>query len=740
MLTTLLLNLALALPAFEGDLLTLTDVARVRQITEVVALPDGAGAIYSLRTIHGDVADRDADVGYRTHLWRYDAATGAAYALSSGERTAGDPAISPDGTTLAFVRGGDAGREGEGRPQVWLLRLDRAGEARQLTEFEDGASSPQWFPDGAALLVNSSVGVGDLEGLPPFDSERPGRTPVERSEEDEELEEASDAVAPDATLDDLRDFLATGADAADPTVAYDLDFQGELGLAGEGRRSHLWRVDLATGAATELTRGWRSHGGAQLSPDGKHVVFAGPPPSDEHPDRIERSALWRLELAAEAEPRLLFDDEGWSAGSPRWSLDGEGLWFTVTDRSQPTFGQVELAHMPSDGAWERVLPELDRHVQGLTVVDDGGSEAVLFRCPSEGRVRVMRYALGDTAASPLLQIDGAVTGFDFEDGALFAAATTAADPSALLRLERASGRIEARGTDGEGFAGATSNSFVQTVARPNAWVDGLELPATQWRWTEAPDGTHVQYWVIPPAGLEPGRSAPVVLSLHGGPMVMWGPGSLSMWHEWHWLSANGYGVVYPNQRGSNGYGRAFQRANYRNWGAGPASDALAAFDAAADEFDWIDTDRAVVTGGSYAGYLTAWIVGHDDRFDAAVAQRGVYDLTTFFGEGNAWRLVPYHFGGYPWEPEVREILMRESPFTYVDRITTPLLIMHASQDLRTGVSQSEMLYRALKVLERPVEYVRYPDAGHDLSRTGDPHQRMDRLGRILEFFERYVTH
>ena len=132
------------------------------------------------------------------------------------------------------------------------------------------------------------------------------------------------------------------------------------------------------------------------------------------------------------------------------------------------------------------------------------------------------------------------------------------------------------------------------------------------------------------------------------------------------------------------------------------------------------------------------IVAHDQRFKAAVAQRGVYDLQTFFGEGNAWRLVQYTMGGWPFDPRYRQIIERNSPFTYVQRMRTPLLIIHASRDLRAGVVGSEMLYRALKALERPVEYVRYPDAGHDLSRSGDPRHRMDRLNRIVEFFERHV--
>ena len=152
----------------------------------------------------------------------------------------------------------------------------------------------------------------------------------------------------------------------------------------------------------------------------------------------------------------------------------------------------------------------------------------------------------------------------------------------------------------------------------------------------------------------------------------------------------------------------------------------------------VDKDRLFLTGGSYAGYLTAWMIGHDQRFKAASAQRGVYDLSTFYGEANAWPLVPEEFGGYPWEPETRKVLDEESPITYVANIHTPFLIIHGSQDFRTGFAQSEMLFRSLKQLNRPVEYVRYPAIGHELTRSGPPLQRMDHMLRIIEFFERYA--
>src|SRR5260370_32610707 len=172
-------------------------------------------------------------------------------------------------------------------------------------------------------------------------------------------------------------------------------------------------------------------------------------------------------------------------------------------------------------------------------------------------------------------------------------------------------------------------------------------------------------------------------------------------------------------------------------GESHSTDGVAVHEETQKNNTMVDKARLFLTGGSYAGYLTAWMIGHDQRFKAASAQRGVYDLSTFYGEANAWSLVPEEFGGYPWEPETRKLLDEESPITYVTNIRTPFLIIHGSQDFRTGYSQSEMLFRSLKQLGRPVEYIRYPGIGHELTRSGPPLQRMVHMLRIIEFFERY---
>lgn len=250
-------------------------------------------------------------------------------------------------------------------------------------------------------------------------------------------------------------------------------------------------------------------------------------------------------------------------------------------------------------------------------------------------------------------------------------------------------------------------------------------------------GMEVEYWVMKPKNFQAQQKYPLLLEIHSGPSAMWGPGEAGMWHEFQYFCSQGYGVVYSNPRGSGGYGNDFLRANIGDWGAGPTKDVLTALDKTVEE-GWADTSRMVVSGGSYAGYLVNWIVGHDQRFKAACSQRGVYDLNTFFGEGNAWRLVPNYFGGYPWEKEVKALLDRESPLSYVENIHTPYIIFHGENDLRTGVIQSEMLYKSLKVLGRPVEYVRHPGATHEITRSGDNRQRIDQMLRTYEFFERYI--
>ncbi len=700
----------------QGEPIVATDLLKLRTVGDVEIAPNGAFAVYTVRSIH---EKEDGDYEYRTHLWRVDLRGDAnPRALTTGKRTGSSPAISPDGRLLAFVRQGE---EEDAKPQVWLLPLDAPGEARQVTELEHGATSPVWRPDGGALLVTSAIPFSKIDGTPEWNMERPKRAwkdvePAEDAKNGESKADESAKPRPDGDRESVRQWLAQNASKENPVVINRLDFQGEQSLAKEMAFAHLFIVNVETGEAEQLTDGFVSHRQATWSPDGSLIAFTDTPRTTTHPDRYTRAQVYVID-ADGSNVRAVVGDEAMTVSSPKFLPDGSGLLVQWRQTDQMWYRQMKLAEVSLDGDFfRRLAPEWGSHVGGVAVEGDGD---VWFTSRWHGAFPLK--ALGDDGAIARSWFDsgaGAHT-MDAEANVVVAAVTTPEHPVRLIAIDQRTGRE-------------------RVLHDLNEWTAEKTLSMPTEAWISRPDGERVQYWVMPPANGEAGQAHPTVLEIHGGPSAMWGPGELTMWHEFQLLAAWGYGVVYSNPRGSSGYGYEFQRANHENWGEGPTGDVLAALDDASESTPWINDDRLFVTGGSYAGYLTAWIIAHDHRFKAAVAQRGVYDLETFFGEGNAWRLVPWAFGGYPWEQAPRIELESESPFTFVDRIRTPLLIMHASQDLRTGVTQSEMMYRALKVQQKPVEYVRYPGAGHDLSRGGDPKQRMDRLMRIVEFFERYA--
>jgi dipeptidyl aminopeptidase/acylaminoacyl peptidase len=264
-------------------------------------------------------------------------------------------------------------------------------------------------------------------------------------------------------------------------------------------------------------------------------------------------------------------------------------------------------------------------------------------------------------------------------------------------------------------------------------LDGKLVMPVEGIWYPAPDGVEIQGWLIKPPNFDPDKTYPLVVEIHGGPHAMWGPSTKSMWHEWQALAARGYVVFYCNPRGSHGYGYAFADAIHGHWGDADMPDILAGVDYVTS-LGFIDSARMAVTGGSYGGFMTSWIIGHDQRFAAAVSQRGVYHLSAFFGYTDVPELIEGEFDGRPWESY--EQLWQHSPLAYVEQIRTPLMIIHSEQDFRVPIPEAENLFLALRWLKREVEFVRYPREGHELSRSGEPRHRVDRLNRIIDWFDK----
>jgi dipeptidyl aminopeptidase/acylaminoacyl peptidase len=247
-------------------------------------------------------------------------------------------------------------------------------------------------------------------------------------------------------------------------------------------------------------------------------------------------------------------------------------------------------------------------------------------------------------------------------------------------------------------------------------------------------GYTLDCWVIKPFGYAPGQRYPALLNIHGGPHTQYGH---TFFDEFQVYAGAGYAVIYTNPRGSQGYGEAFTRAVHGDWGGGDFADVMAGVDEALRQCHFIDPERLGVMGGSYGGFLTSWIVGHTQRFKAACSERAVNSVATLFGTSDIGvSFLEAQSGALPWEN--LQWYVEHSPLTYAQHITTPLLILHAEDDLRCPMEQAEQLFAVLKRLRQEVLFVRFPDENHEMSRAGKPRHRLERYRYLLDWFARYL--
>jgi dipeptidyl aminopeptidase/acylaminoacyl peptidase len=253
-------------------------------------------------------------------------------------------------------------------------------------------------------------------------------------------------------------------------------------------------------------------------------------------------------------------------------------------------------------------------------------------------------------------------------------------------------------------------------------------------WYTGRDGNDLQGWILTPPDFDPNKTYPAILEIHGGPLAQYG---FAFMFEFFYLTAHDYVVFFTNPRGGQGYGAAHAQAIYDDWGNADYADAMAWTDYV-EKLPYIDETRLGVTGGSYGGFMTNWIIGHTDRFKAAVTQRSVSNFISMLGSSDLhdrWRNL---FGaqGYPWDDF--DNYWRQSPLKYFGNVKTPTLVIHSEQDLRCNIEQGEQVFVALKVLGVETELVRFPEESHGLSRGGRTDRRIARLNHILRWFDKYL--
>ena len=682
-----------------------TDMLKIKTIGKPQISPDGLHVLFSIMEIKDDV-DKKGDFTYVTQLYLGEMKSKSYRALTSGKYSISSPSWSPDGNSILFSR--DMGN----KTQAYIMKLN-GGEPMALTSSSKGVMNPVWSNDGQFVFYQERKSMKEylLDSLNNPSKLIPSWN-IEKPKLDANVYSKSSKSNPNGSLNEVRAYLYQNEKDKKAKVINRLNFQEETTTTGEFPINLLFKIAVNGSSKPVLINNpyelW-----AEWIETPKGIIAIIPVDSVTHPDRVLDYKIVLYNRLANHYSTLI-EKKGFGYSSINLSPDGNWITYVETSTSIVRNGTLKILNLNN---FDTIEVPMDRVVTQIKWSEN--SESIYFTAQDRGGAPFFVYNIKAKKVKQITsEVDG-ILGFDVKDGNLIYSKTCINNPSELY-VNDLEGKLESIFTN--------ENS---------TWLVGKSISKPIKKSFINNKGQRVEYWLMKPMNYQTGNQYPLVVDIHGGPSAMWGTGEASMWHEFQYYASKGLGVVYGNPRGSGGYGSNFLAANVKDWGAGPMADIMKMTDLAVNE-GWVDTTQLAVTGGSYAGYLVTWMLGHTNRFKVACSQRGVYELSTFFGEGNAWRLNPRYFGGYPWEKATRVILDRESPMTYVQNIRTPLIIFHGENDLRTGVIGSEMLYKSLKILGRDVEYVRHPEASHEITRAGNNRQRIDQMLRTYEFFSRYL--
>lgn len=689
----------------QKESIQLSDLLKIQTLSKPIWSKDGKQLLFGLQKIEADPVKK-GEYQYVQQVYRWTAGE-LPQALTQGKSTA--PQWSSDGKGIGFLRSVD------GKMQVHYMSLS-GGEAQAISQANENVEQYRFSADGKTLYYSVSKELMAIyadtllnpKGLAPsFDLEKAQWAfpdMVKKAKPN-----------PDGNLAEIRAYLRANEQDQKAKVIHQLDFQEETQTSSSLKLTVLYRQALEPGAkAVAITPLYALWSQWELSSDEKGIYAIDQDLQSQHPDRNQLRRLIYFDLN-QSRVQVLQSEKQMAISGFQLSPSAKAMVFSKQGVGEVAYPQWYFWDLESKSSPERI--PVDGAVQSWDWEEAQGR--LYFNVQQQGGVPIMAYDLKSKQVKTIKQdAKGGYLNFDVHGNQMAVVHTQISNPNEL-----------------EVFLDDRL-SFVSTFNA--SWLKNKSLVDVQERRFKNSLGQEIQYWTMEPLNRQPGQRYPLLLEIHGGPTAMWGPGELSMWHEFQYFAAKGIGVVYSNPRGSGGYGTSFMASNKKDWGNGPMQDVIKALELAS-QATWVDQKQLLLTGGSYAGYLVAYILGHDQRFLAACAQRGVYELTTFMGEGNAWRLIPNYFGSYPWEPNTKALLDQSSPLSYVQNIQTPLIIFHGENDLRTGVIQSEMLYKSLKILQRPVEYVRHPGASHEITRSGDNRQRMDQMLRTYEFFMRYLN-
>ena len=665
--------------------------------------PDGSAVAFVKVTVN---EKKDA---YNTSIWIVSTATSESRQLTNGIRDS-SPRWSPDGKYLVFVRAA----EKDGRPepaQLFMLAM-AGGESFQFTTLPRGAGQPQWSPDGKTIAFLNSANAAELAKMkdkPATGSApSPSPSPAKPDERESDVRVITRAVyrangagyldtkhpqhiwvvtAPHNGDEKVTPRQLTSGRFDDGGVTWAKD-NSTIYFTSDQRdesyydlpKTDIYSIAPAGGQPAKLTSFDMGAGNFALSPNGKQLAFVGS--SNQPVKSYSQPDLWVMDVAPNAQPRNLTKDFDYDVSS------GVG-----GDNTAPRGGGGNPLVWTADG------------------------RGILTVYAKEGKANVGEFDVATGKETDRTQGDHAIVSF-----------RAVPDASKFVYLISTPTRIgdlfwvERQGRDAKPLTHMNEELFSK-----------LNLTEPEAIWYQSFDGKRVQAWIQKPPDFDPNKKYPLILNIHGGPHSAYG---FVFDHEFQWMAAKGYVVLYPNPRGSTSYGQDFGNIIQYHYPGDDYKDLMAGVDEVIKR-GYIDTTKLGVTGGSGGGLLTNWTIGQTSRFAAAVSQRDIANWADWWYTADFTLFQATWFKAPPFDDP--EDYKARSPLTYIKNVKTPLMLILGETDYRTPpTSGGEEMFRALKYRKIPTVMVRFPNESHELSRSGQPWHRIERLQHIVGWFDRWL--
>ncbi len=648
-----------------------SDVNALINVAQPAVSPDGSTIAFVVTRVD------EEENSYRSQIWLTPADGSAPpRPFTSGEHRDANPTWSPDGSLLAFTAERSDGDKT--RATIRIVPVNTGGEVVTVATLKEGAESLQWSPDGRFIAFAARTRAER------YDDDDPKKQPPRRITR---LFSRLDSHG--FTFDRPKHVYVVPADGSEPPRNLtDGEFEfgqptwapdsATLMVAGAGHETwdldlmtDVYAIDVADGERRTVTKTAGNYEAPSVSPDGTRVAFLGTDDAETYPRNTHVGII------------------GFNGGEHSWIS-------TALDRTFAPFPGVQPPHWLDDST--------------LLVTAEDRGDVHLYRVPADG----------GGAPHGLWTGTGCVTGFDERAGTLAFTLSTPTRPGELYVMR-----------DGEPHR--LTDLTAAFAARAEL------LPYEHFTFTSADGTVEIDGWILRPAGFDPSGTYPALVNVHGGPFTQY---ANRFFDEFQIQARAGYVVLWCNPRGSSGREESFGRATCgppiggTGWGSVDYDDIMSLVDHATTQYTFIDRDRLGILGGSYGGYMTTWAIGHTDRFKAACSERAANNLLSLEWASDAATAFRGFIGAN--HLDAPELYQEMSPIAHVRDITTPLMIIHSEEDQRCPIEQAEQLFVALRTLRRDVEFVRFPAESHELSRSGSPTHRRQRAEIILEFFDKHL--